>query len=106
MLKFPWKHNLHFSVNGKMETIFIDGVITISQLQSEIEEKVLCQFVSSSFAFRSLLEGETFPSPDCALVLEDETGVCGYALALSDAKQAAAKVQVTDSTRSSRASRR
>lgn len=40
-----------------------------------------------------LLEGEILPSPDCALVLEDETGVCGYALALPNAKQAAANVQ-------------
>uniref|UniRef100_A0A3Q3WMD2 GH84 domain-containing protein n=1 Tax=Mola mola TaxID=94237 RepID=A0A3Q3WMD2_MOLML len=41
-----------------------------------------------------LSEGETSPSPDCGLVLEDEVGLCGYALALTDAKQAAAKIQV------------
>uniref|UniRef100_A0A3Q2DCP1 protein O-GlcNAcase n=1 Tax=Cyprinodon variegatus TaxID=28743 RepID=A0A3Q2DCP1_CYPVA len=29
------------------------------------------------------------PSPQCALVVEDDFGVCGYALALTDAKQAA-----------------
>lgn len=43
--------------------------------------------------------GELSPSPQCALVLEDEIGVCGYALALIDAKPAAAKIQraVSDS---------
>lgn len=43
--------------------------------------------------------GELSPSPQCALVLEDEIGVCGYALALTDAKPAAAKIQraVSDS---------
>lgn len=32
-------------------------------------------------------------SPHCALVVEDETGLCGYALALPDVKPAAAKLQ-------------
>nr|XP_019939226.1 PREDICTED: protein O-GlcNAcase-like isoform X1 [Paralichthys olivaceus] len=32
-------------------------------------------------------------SPQCALVLEDDIGMCGYALALTDAKSAAAKIQ-------------
>ncbi|XP_047433941.1 protein O-GlcNAcase isoform X2 [Mugil cephalus] len=41
----------------------------------------------------SLSEGEISPSPQCALVLEDEIGVCGYALALVDAKPAAVKIQ-------------
>uniref|UniRef100_A0A671TND8 protein O-GlcNAcase n=1 Tax=Sparus aurata TaxID=8175 RepID=A0A671TND8_SPAAU len=47
----------------------------------------------------SLLEGEISPSPQCALILEDEIGVCGYALGLTDAKPAAAKIQraVSDS---------
>ncbi|XP_035516159.1 protein O-GlcNAcase [Morone saxatilis] len=47
----------------------------------------------------SLSEGEIPPSPQCALVLEDEIGVCGYALALTDARPAAAKIQraVSDS---------
>lgn len=40
-----------------------------------------------------LLKGEITPSPECALVLEDDVGVCGYALALTDAKPAAAKIQ-------------
>lgn len=42
----------------------------------------------------SLLSGELCPSPGSALVLEDDLGLCGYALALTDAKQAAAKTQV------------
>ncbi|KAM4585488.1 protein O-GlcNAcase [Odontesthes bonariensis] len=37
--------------------------------------------------------GDISPSPQCALVVEDEFGVCGYALALTDAKPAAAKIQ-------------
>ncbi|KAM9362483.1 protein O-GlcNAcase [Symphorus nematophorus] len=41
----------------------------------------------------ALSAGELSPSPQCALVLEDETGLCGYALALTDAKPAAAKIQ-------------
>ncbi|XP_029290725.1 protein O-GlcNAcase isoform X2 [Cottoperca gobio] len=40
-----------------------------------------------------LSAGEISPSPQCALVLEDEIGMCGYALALIDAKPAAAKIQ-------------
>ncbi|KAI4832696.1 hypothetical protein KUCAC02_015651 [Chaenocephalus aceratus] len=46
-----------------------------------------------------LSAGEIPPSPQCALVLEDEMGVCGYALALTDAKPAAARIQraVSDS---------
>lgn len=42
----------------------------------------------------SLLTGELCPSPESALVLEDDVGLCGYALALIDAKQAAVKTQV------------
>lgn len=37
--------------------------------------------------------GDISPSPECALILEDEIGVCGYTLALTDAKPAAAKIQ-------------
>ncbi|XP_017272548.1 protein O-GlcNAcase isoform X1 [Kryptolebias marmoratus] len=46
-----------------------------------------------------LSAGEIPPSPQCALVLEDEFGICGFALALTDAKPAAAKIQraVSDS---------
>ncbi|KAM9856853.1 protein O-GlcNAcase [Aulostomus maculatus] len=40
-----------------------------------------------------LSAGEISSSPQCALVLEDEMGVCGYTLALTDAKPAAAKIQ-------------
>ncbi|XP_031144704.1 protein O-GlcNAcase isoform X2 [Sander lucioperca] len=43
-----------------------------------------------------LSAGEISPSPQCALVLEDEIGVCGYALALTDAKPAADKIQVPE----------
>ncbi|XP_029022376.1 protein O-GlcNAcase isoform X2 [Betta splendens] len=39
----------------------------------------------------SLSAGDISPSPQCALVMEDDAGVCGYALALTDAKPAAAK---------------
>lgn len=62
--------------------------------------------VSEPISFHSLLEGEIFPSPDCALVLEDDKGVCGYALSLADAKRAAARVQVPESTRLIRVSSR
>ncbi|XP_032418278.1 protein O-GlcNAcase [Xiphophorus hellerii] len=37
--------------------------------------------------------GDVAPSPQCALVVEDDIGVCGYALALTDAKQAAGTEQ-------------
>ncbi|XP_034715840.1 protein O-GlcNAcase isoform X2 [Etheostoma cragini] len=43
-----------------------------------------------------LSAGESPPSPQCALILEDEIGVCGYALALTDAKPAADKIQVPE----------
>lgn len=50
--------------------------------------------LNTSSAPVSLSAGEVSPSPQCAFVLEDEMGVCGYALALTDAKPAAAKSQV------------
>ncbi|CAK6973411.1 protein O-GlcNAcase [Scomber scombrus] len=40
-----------------------------------------------------LSTGEIPPSPLCGFILEDEMGVCGYALALTNAKAAAAKIQ-------------
>lgn len=40
----------------------------------------------------SLLTGELCPSPESALVLEDDIGLCGYALALIDAKQVKTQV--------------
>lgn len=49
---------------------------------------------TSPLSHCSLAAGEIPPSPQCALVLEDEVGMCGYALALIDAKPAAAKIQV------------
>uniref|UniRef100_A0A7N6FFZ2 GH84 domain-containing protein n=1 Tax=Anabas testudineus TaxID=64144 RepID=A0A7N6FFZ2_ANATE len=42
----------------------------------------------------SLSAGDISPSPQCALVMEDDAGICGYALALTDATPAAAKTQV------------
>lgn len=45
----------------------------------------------------SLSAGEISPSPLCGLILEDDLGLCGYALALTDAKPAAAKIQVIQS---------
>ncbi|XP_061578578.1 protein O-GlcNAcase [Cololabis saira] len=41
----------------------------------------------------ALSAGELSPSSQCALVVEDEIGVCGYAFALTDAKLPAAKFQ-------------
>ncbi|XP_026215780.1 protein O-GlcNAcase [Anabas testudineus] len=41
----------------------------------------------------SLSAGDISPSPQCALVMEDDAGICGYALALTDATPAAAKTQ-------------
>uniref|UniRef100_A0A8D2ZYB6 protein O-GlcNAcase n=1 Tax=Scophthalmus maximus TaxID=52904 RepID=A0A8D2ZYB6_SCOMX len=41
----------------------------------------------------SLSAGDISPCSQYALILEDEIGVCGYALALTDAKPAAAKIQ-------------
>ncbi|PWA16866.1 hypothetical protein CCH79_00012712 [Gambusia affinis] len=40
-----------------------------------------------------LSSGDVAPTPQCALVVEDDIGVCGYALALTDAKQAAGTEQ-------------
>lgn len=51
-------------------------------------------FGCSSCSALSLLSGALRPSPDSALVLEDDAGLCGYALALIDAKEAAAKSEV------------
>uniref|UniRef100_A0A8C9YI62 protein O-GlcNAcase n=1 Tax=Sander lucioperca TaxID=283035 RepID=A0A8C9YI62_SANLU len=56
------------------------------EMQSAGEGKVPSTILSA---------GEISPSPQCALVLEDEIGVCGYALALTDAKPAADKIQMT-----------
>ncbi|KAJ8001570.1 hypothetical protein DPEC_G00170850 [Dallia pectoralis] len=39
------------------------------------------------------LPGHLAPSSDCGLVLEDERGVCGYALGLTDATAAAQNIQ-------------
>lgn len=42
----------------------------------------------------SLLSGELQPSSESALVLEDDAGICGFALAFINAEEAAAKSQV------------
>lgn len=78
--KSPSQRSPRFSVTGKKETNL----------------DFSCSHSSSQFPLPccSLSEGEISPSPECALVLEDEIGMCGYALALTDAKQAAAKIQV------------
>ncbi|XP_026159867.1 protein O-GlcNAcase isoform X1 [Mastacembelus armatus] len=54
----------------------------------------VCHFISPfPLPHCSLSAGEIPPSPLCALILEDEIGVCGYALALIDAKPAASKIE-------------
>lgn len=58
---------------------------------------IIRDLLKPPLAFCSLSEGEISPSPECALILEDETGVCGYALGLTNAKLAAAKIQVITS---------
>lgn len=74
----PQRHSLLLSVNGK--------AVTNTAPFSD----------SNSLSCYSLSIGEISPSPECGLVLEDEVGLCGYALALTDAKQAAAAVQVIE----------
>ncbi|XP_041641104.1 protein O-GlcNAcase [Cheilinus undulatus] len=51
------------------------------------------QMVQPPLICDNLSAGDISPSPQCALVLEDDIGMCGYALALTDAKPAAAKIQ-------------
>lgn len=61
------------------------------QMQREGEGKV--QATQPPLISDSLSAGEISPSPQCGLVLEDELGMCGYAVALTDAKPAAANIQ-------------
>lgn len=49
--------------------------------------------LKTHFSIR-LVEGHVTPSQNCSLILDDASGVCGYAFALSDAKTAMAKAQV------------
>ncbi|XP_013869450.1 protein O-GlcNAcase [Austrofundulus limnaeus] len=56
------------------------------EMQREAEER-------SPLISDRLSAGEVPPSPHCAFVLEDELGICGSALALTDAKAAAAETQ-------------
>lgn len=62
-----------------------------------VEMDIIRDLLKPLLPYCSLSEGEISPSPECALILEDETGVCGYALGLTDAKQAATKIQVITS---------
>ena len=55
---------------------------------------MLLYYLTFPLSPSSLSAGEISPSPQCALVLEDEIGMCGYALALVDAKTVATKIQV------------
>ncbi|XP_056135597.1 protein O-GlcNAcase [Lampris incognitus] len=41
-----------------------------------------------------LSTGDLIPSPQCGLVLEDEVGMCGFALGLTNVKPAAAKMKM------------
>ncbi|KAM3622768.1 uncharacterized protein V6R79_002877 [Siganus canaliculatus] len=61
-----------------------------SEMQVKAELMVQHPLISDG-----LSAGNISPSPQCALVLEDEIGLCGYALALTDAKPAAAQIQST-----------
>ncbi|XP_034544839.1 protein O-GlcNAcase [Notolabrus celidotus] len=73
--------------NDKME---VQKIFREMQRHQMVQPPLICDSLSS---------GEIPPSPQCALVLEDDIGMCGYALALTDAKPAAAKIQraVSDS---------
>lgn len=69
------------------------------EVQRIFSEMQKLQMVQPPLMCDSLSAGEISPSPQCALVLEDDIGMCGYALALTDAKPAAAQIQraVSDS---------
>lgn len=56
------------------------------QMQTETQQKV--ELVGDR-----LVEGQMMPSQNCSLILDDASGVCGYAFALSDAKTAMNKSQ-------------
>ncbi|XP_038140646.1 protein O-GlcNAcase [Cyprinodon tularosa] len=58
------------------------------EMQTEGDVRLQPKLISDS-----LSSCEIPPSPQCALVVEDDFGVCGYALALTDAKQAAGSDQ-------------
>ncbi|XP_067286968.1 protein O-GlcNAcase isoform X2 [Pseudorasbora parva] len=56
------------------------------EMQTETQQKV--ELVGDR-----LVEGQVTPSQNCSLILDDASGVCGYAFALSDAKTAMTKAQ-------------
>ncbi|KAM4594557.1 protein O-GlcNAcase [Fundulus diaphanus] len=58
------------------------------QLEGEGQRPLQTKLISDGLSL-----GEIPPSPQCALVVEDDVGVCGYALGLTDAKQAAGMEQ-------------
>ncbi|KAM6972536.1 protein O-GlcNAcase [Aplochiton taeniatus] len=65
-----------------------------TEMQREGESRVCGRATGDQLISDGLSAGDLPPSPHCALVLEDELGVCGFALGLADAKDAAAKRQM------------
>lgn len=55
-----------------------------------------CSYISPCFLPLRLVDGQIAPSKHSDLVLEDEVGICGFALALTDAKVAMTPSQVRD----------
>uniref|UniRef100_A0A674CRK9 protein O-GlcNAcase n=1 Tax=Salmo trutta TaxID=8032 RepID=A0A674CRK9_SALTR len=64
----------------------------ISTTDSDISVKI---YETVPLSLPRLAGGQLSPSPNCGLVLEDERGVCGYALGLTDTTAAALNNQVT-----------
>ncbi|KAM8879882.1 protein O-GlcNAcase isoform 2-T2 [Spinachia spinachia] len=76
-----------YSTNDKLEVhrIFREmQSVGDSKAPPRMQSPLLCDCLAA---------GSISPSPECALVLEDDIGMCGYALALTDAKPAATKIQ-------------
>ncbi|KAM6940409.1 protein O-GlcNAcase [Xenentodon cancila] len=67
--------------------------IEVQRIFEEMQRGEVSMMSKPPLISDALSAGELSPSPQCALVLEDEIGVCGYALALTDAKPVAAKFQ-------------
>lgn len=67
----------------------------------QIYKEMVCEEAHGSkgtmFLSDRLACGQLCPSPNCAFLLEDEGGVCGYALGLTDAKSSALKGQYPES---------
>lgn len=66
------------------DKVEVEKIFREMQRDQRVQPPLICD---------SLSAGDISPSPQCALVLEDDIGMCGYALALTDAKPAAAKIQ-------------